>query len=312
MSNSLNIFRIFSEDLKRTFQNFGITITIISLDDEVVDIDNRYLCPISMCLYTIEDLKQDQLTIEHVPPKSLGGKGLVLTSKEINNKDGYTSDKKLLNFFEGENFNSNGGGIDVKISSEELDCRGITAKLSITESIKPRFIINSSRENIKALEYKGLFKHWDGVKFNMTWKLNQEIDRKALLKCAYLIAFHGIGYELLFDSKGFKTNTYGSLIDYLKDTNSNSDFPVIYKNEHAPLDKSLIGFIDSPVEYRSIFVNVTFTLKGHSFKYVVFLPHPEDTCLEKLHSLNNLFQKADKGGAINFKISEFNMSSSNT
>lgn len=295
------IFGVFSKNLSLTFQKFGITLT---LGNEAVK-EALYLCPISMECHTLESLKQGNLTIEHVPPASLGGKALLLTSKVVNSKDGHTSDKKLLKFFEALNFNINNGEIDVKISSENLDLKGIKAKFSISADSIPKISLNVPHKNIKVLDNRGLFKLWNGVKFDLKWQQQKTIDTKALLKCAYLTAFNVLGYEMLFNYRGLKVDTYGKLLDYLNDLNSSSvDFPIVYKNEHAPIASSSVGVVNFPLIYKSMFVNLTFTLKCHDFNYVVFLPHPDETSLNSLCNLNNAIQRMDKSDLINFRISE--------
>jgi hypothetical protein len=51
-----------------------------------------YGCPICGRLFTKVALSNGALTLEHVPPKSLGGKALLLTCKECNSTAGHTID----------------------------------------------------------------------------------------------------------------------------------------------------------------------------------------------------------------------------
>lgn len=294
-----SLFNVFSKNLRNNFQRFGLKLQ--SGDTEILDA--LYVCPISLRCYTIEGLKNRELTLEHVPPESLGGKGIILTCKELNNKDGHTTDKKLLNFFESENFKASGGEINTKISSEELSFRGITAKFAIAKKDgKPMVQIKSSTQNIKALDYKGLFKNWDGGKFTLTWQQRKNIDKKALLKCAYLMVFSKIGYELIFDTNGFKKETYGVLIEYLRNSESDIDFPLAFINRHAPLSNSAIGMITGPLEYKSFVINLTFKLNRNEFQYAVFLPHPENADLSNLKRLEELI--SGENCKVDFQLAE--------
>lgn len=302
MSKKHSIYKAFSENLKRTFERFRLSIK----DSEGEVVDNSYLCPISLLYFPIESIKAGYLTIEHVPPRSLGGKGLLLISKEVNNRDGYTSDKKMLKYFEGENFNNHKGTTSVKLSSESLDFRGITAEFSLVKDQKHKVLFETSTQNFKALEHNQLFENWDNTSFTVSGSIVKELDKKALLKCAYLLAFHKIGYELIFNAKGLKKDTYGVIINYLKDDESKNTFNVIYRDGHAPLTDSIIGQIISPIEYKCIFVNITFILNKHSYKYVVFLPHPEDNSLKNLQNLNHLMTNNGKIKEINFQILPIN------
>jgi hypothetical protein len=47
-----------------------------------------YPCPICLTTFTIEALPQKQLSAEHVPPESLGGRELLLTCRSCNNSSG--------------------------------------------------------------------------------------------------------------------------------------------------------------------------------------------------------------------------------
>jgi hypothetical protein len=47
-----------------------------------------YPCPICLTTFTIEALAQKQLSTEHVPPESLGGRELLLTCRSCNNSSG--------------------------------------------------------------------------------------------------------------------------------------------------------------------------------------------------------------------------------
>ncbi|RNL51873.1 hypothetical protein D7004_13730 [Pedobacter jejuensis] len=72
-----SLFNAFSKNLRNNFQRFGLRLQ--SGDTEIMDA--LYVCPISLRCYTIEGLKNRELTLEHVPPESLGGKGIILHVK---------------------------------------------------------------------------------------------------------------------------------------------------------------------------------------------------------------------------------------
>ena len=56
-----------------------------------------YVCPICAKGYDRHQLEAGTLTLEHVPPKSLGGKGIVLTCKNCNSTAGHSVDAALAN-----------------------------------------------------------------------------------------------------------------------------------------------------------------------------------------------------------------------
>jgi hypothetical protein len=301
MSSKLKqtLFRTFSTNLKNTLAQNKLT-----LSGNVPEIpDELYLCPISLNYFSEETLNSGDLTLEHVPPASLGGKGKVLTCKLINNADGQSSDKQFLNYFKGLIFEQHQGTLPAKISSTDLQFRGITAELSIGLNGKPRFQFITSTKNIKAMEHRKLFELWEGTNFNVTWQVQKEINQRTLLKCAYLTAFSRIGYHLLFSDKGFRKDTYGLLAEFLRSKDLPETFPVPFIPRHSPEDTPSIGMINQPFEYRSLYVNLDFHLNKHRFKYAVFLPHPLDENLDAMKNLDALIIKGNGGKPIDLKIS---------
>lgn len=230
---------------------------------------------------------------------------MVFTDKRINNKDGYTSDKDLLLFFQTKNFIKNGGRLKAKIFAENLGIKGISTSFSLqtrknSEGDKAKIQLLTSPQNIKAMDHMGMFSNWNGLPFKVSGMMSKKLNKKVMLKCAYLIAFSRIGYELLFDKKGFKSTTYGVLINVLNDQEKDDAFPLIGFDYHAPLEKSDVGVINEPAEYRTLFVNLSFRLEDHAYKYLVFLPHPDEEnldCLRRIKSISD-------GQTVNFNISE--------
>jgi len=148
------------------------------------------------------------------------------------------------------------GTVPAKISSTELQFHGITSELSIDLDGKPRFQFVTSKNNIKALENRKLFELWYGTSFNVTWQVKKQIDKRTLLKCAYLTAFGKIGYHLLFSDKGYRKNTYGVLAEFLRSEEMTEEFPIPFLAEHSPVDTPPIGMITTPTAYHPLYVNL--------------------------------------------------------
>ncbi|MGJ1321537.1 hypothetical protein ACR780_02515 [Sphingobacterium faecium] len=296
--NRYHFFNRFASNWKETFKKNAITIKT----GEFILPDELYLCPISLQLYSVESLKNEELTVEHVPPKSLGGKELVLVAKEVNNTDGHTSDKDLLLFFQTKNFLEQGKRLNAKISAESLDMKGITTEFSLqrikaSEDNKMNIKFMTSQHNVKAMEFKGLFDNWNGLSFKVSGQMSTRLKVKTLLKCAYLTTFSRIGYDLLYDRSGYKSNTYGVILDILNNRTNEQDFPFICLEGHAPLENTDLGIINTPTHLQALVVNLSFKLDNQLHKYVVFLPHPDSTDLEKLKNITSI------SGDINFNIS---------
>ncbi len=298
--NKTNLFNRFVSNLQNTLNKHSLSIKA----NDVALSPDYYLCPISLRLFSADSLINKRLTLEHVPPHSLGGNGLVLVDKEINNKDGHTADKDLLLFFQTKTFLEYGGELEARISAEMLGMHGVTARFALKrnaplESGEAKIQVTTSEKNIKAMEYKGMFSKWDGLSYKVSGKMSKKVNAKLMLKCAYLTAFSRIGYDILFDKRGYKNGTYGVLIKALNNLDDNV-FPIIGFDYHAPLEKSDVGVINEPKDYRSLFVNLSFKLDDHVYKYVIFLPHPDEENLDCLNRIKNI----PVGQIVNFNISE--------
>lgn len=296
-NTAYTIFDLFAADLFKTLSKHNHLVEI----PEITSYQDLYFCPLSLCFYQKDHIGTGQLTIEHVPPQSLGGKPLVLTSREINNNDGRTVDKELLDYFRFRNYCLGRGTYPVSISSEDLNIIGINAEISYSKE-KNKFSVISHRKNIEALNHKGFFTKWDGTKTHFTCEFPSKLNKKSLLKVAYLTAFRYLKYDLIFNKKGFKYQTYGAIVDSLKCEDSVQEFPVLYTAGHALFEDLIVGIINDPIELRAIFVNLTFSLEGSDYKCTVFLPHSDDTSLEnylrlesRLSDVNNPKQMLVKG-----------------
>lgn len=87
----LKIFKAFSQNLDWFKEHQAIKIE--------PDIPNGYICPVCLEMFdelSLQSTSKNPLTIEHVPPESLGGKSRILTCKECNSKSGHQLDSHLV------------------------------------------------------------------------------------------------------------------------------------------------------------------------------------------------------------------------
>jgi len=122
---------------------------------------------------------------------------------------------------------------------------------------------------------------------NLRVNYTNKINKSALLKAAYLIAFSNIGYKLLYNEKGFKYETYGAIIEELQRSNVSDDFPFLFFENlsiNMPENIGIIEFGDT----RSLFVKVTYTLNTKDYLYYCVLPHPDDESFENILRLRKV------------------------
>lgn len=197
---------------RKLYSMFSENLNCIGNEDHVQldpDIPNSYICPLCIRHFTVIDLDQafdNCLTLEDVPPKSLGGKALTLTCKECNNTAGSGLDEELRKKLMTHELvdGVTGSIIDAKITLDK--------ELSVYGTVSHRkgggldFHLYRNGPNaepqrsrciprvMEHLEKKKLHE----VQFNSKpYKIrNAEV---ALLRIAYLKAFSTFGYGFLFN-----------------------------------------------------------------------------------------------------------------
>lgn len=262
------IFDYYSKDLLSVLSQWKMKIS--RPDDQDA---TTYLCPISFKFFEKNSLTKEELTLEHVPPESLGGKGIILTAKEINSRHGTAIDKRLLQHIETRYFLKNAGTLPIYFSSEKHGVKGLKLDLFV-DSNKNGIRFLAPKRNINVLERMGIFKDWDGLKMKFSGKGFLHPDKSAMLKIAYLLAFHQLGYQLILGPKQIVNVPFKKIADYLAG-NSEFDIPIVgLRDELAPISKGTLGIVISPVEYQCLVVNFSIGIKGKSlYNYCVFLPH---------------------------------------
>lgn len=209
-------------ELKRQYFEKGAAAfsNIAPIDQEC------YCCPICTRLYLSEALEMGLLTLEHAPPKQLGGKPLALTCKECNSVAGYSVDsavvqrQRQLDFAKalmGQKSNYKGratfliGGETLNINFERDQG---------TASIKPPKEINDPKK-LKA--YQGYMTHlhqtgkWNGQKFTITpnAKYHHKYSKIGDLKAAFIICFAFFGYTFALNKR--LSPVREQIINYTKD-----------------------------------------------------------------------------------------------
>lgn len=196
-SKRLGIFEKYSANLHFLNENGLIPRLVLKFD-------RTYICPGCMRQFSIDDLDTklpNHLTLEDVPPKSLGGKPTILTCKECNNNAGVKIDSQLYsrmfemdkrNFIPGTSFHARFKQ-DGKIVQGEVtvDIDGtINVKHSYKKNQKDqldKFIVDISPKTGNPIM---------NIEFYPS-KLDSKRLQVALLKTAYLQCFEKYGYLII-------------------------------------------------------------------------------------------------------------------
>ncbi|GEM_PF-2970974 len=181
----------------------------VSAAERVLGTHELYFCPLCGNSFDYASLIQGELTLEHVPPKSHGGKGIILTCQSCNNKAGHTIDsaahrrKELTDFIrtvyhkqEGEaglaTFEADGRKINVLVSND-----GGTTNIKILDKNNDPEAVGYLQEYMKSLADSG---NAVGTQFSITARVryHKRFSEISDLRSAFLVCSAQFGYSYSF------------------------------------------------------------------------------------------------------------------
>jgi len=172
-----------------------------------------YLCPICGTGFSQSALSTGELTLEDVPPASVGGKGIVLTCKGCNNEAGNSIDRavacraRLIEFKKVVVQGASGlaGNATLSIGGEYVNVV-VTCDAEGTlqfESPPGRNDPHVAKRTIAHFESLVRDGNWKGEEFSITARerYHSRLAMVGDLKAAFLIAFAAFGYRYAFDPR---------------------------------------------------------------------------------------------------------------
>jgi hypothetical protein len=174
-----------------------------------------YHCPICRNPFPQMALDNKDLTLEHIPPKAQGGKGIALTCSRCNKTAGHSIDsavfsrnelKKGIESLLTRNQEYKGR---VQLNFGEENLKTVNANLSVKDSEVKFFVIGESNhpqtsERIKKFITKvnqGDHLHLPTIKVTHKQKYNLWLSKVGDLRTAFLICFAFFGYRYVFDKR---------------------------------------------------------------------------------------------------------------
>lgn len=255
-------------------------IPFVTSDGAVLNILDAFICPICLNIINKEDI--DNITLEHVPPKSVGGNPLLVTCSHCNNTLGSEVDNCLCNELliyhlirhpENTTFKATYtlNGVQIK-GRMKLDLKA--------ERPTFKFTIDAN-DRVKYPTFtKELINNWDGCDLQVVseitgTKRNEEYSNISVLKSAYLMAFAKMGYMYILQDS--LDNVRAQIQNRNKKILSNA-YLVGRGIEIMPEVQNGVyyGFVN---DTRCVLVIMTLRLKkkdASSHRVVVALPHPDD------------------------------------
>lgn len=159
-----------------------------------------FVCPICLSQFKIDSLKGENITIEHLPPKSIKGKLKILTCKKCNQNLGSKLDSQIANmdqmknsleFFKTSHGSYYGSAI-FEFNSTKLNAELNGIDSNILVKLKPEI------NNPNNLDYfKRNVQKIHKFKLSPKTYYNQRLANVSLLKNSYLIAFSAFGYSYI-------------------------------------------------------------------------------------------------------------------
>ena len=250
-------------------------------DGDDYPVRGYYVCPLCMKTFNLRELGNkigEVLTLEDVPPKSLGGSPILVTCKICNSSCGHSIDAALLHELEllyGDKkqrlentdalLNSHGKKVytKVRIDKDKTICFDIRSKTNPPNAIN---------EFVKSVEH-------DGDNYSIQVELhvkkekrNVQAARIAILKSAYLYAFRKFGYYYILNES--LTPIREQILHPEKDILHNTF--IIGDQDSMPTKKKDGVYIASVNGYEFIAVILTFTVPSTNFicRGVIALPYP--------------------------------------
>ncbi len=287
------LFDKFSKNL----QNICKTLKF-ELEDKFQN--EAYICPLSFKIHTKDGLSneyEDQLTIEHIPPESLNGKGLCLTNRILNSKAGHSLDLDMQNHIMLREFHEGVSSLKTKVY---LDNVKMDVCIDFTVKDKPlfKFTYKSRHQGIERVEKKIISK--EKVNLEMTLPKDNRNTSISFLRTAYLYAFANLGYSLLFGVTKLVNQNFNLIRKQINNPMDIiiKDIVLLNKNlDDLPLGLSIVY---EPKEFRSLLVVLEIKTDIKNWRYAMFLPGPDDYGFTAINNIKTHFSKHER---INFQYS---------
>lgn len=283
---------------KYLFDKYSKNLKLLNNNNKIparIDLSKGgYICPICEGNFNKEDLNQEvdnALSLEDAPPKSLGGKQIVLTCENCNNGLGRDIDWHLTERLNELDFKDKLPGAEQN-GTMSINNITVNAIIKVEDNGETRAYFPD-----KINKPEDLKKYIDYIQANRpcvpTWmKKPSRVDNKklqiALLKNAYLLMFEKFGYALLFNNQYNRVRE--QLLNPEKDT-----YPLnCWFNQSFPKEYFGVPFIiENGIE--SIFTIFELKTKLSTRAFGVVLPLGNTEAEKVIEKLGEKFEGNDNG-----------------
>lgn len=290
------IFDSYSDNLIKVQQVYNFKLGFETESGPQFITDKLYICPLcadGFLEVMLDQRKRNPLTLEDLPPKSVGGKARLLTCKKCNNTSGSNLDKLILNSLEAESFlklkTNSTISTNIKINNK-YNLRSRT-KLAQNDRYQIIFNIKQSPYFNACLDEMKL--DWSNTKINVTFNLPSKTKTAvALLRIGYLLAFYYLGNRILYEGNIHKIRE--TIIDSKNNLLPHSG---VFLLADSPAVNEGIHLLIGPSEFRSFFIIFRIKIESYSKMIAVPIPGPGENGWSNYSKLSEL----DKGSQLNFR-----------
>ncbi|MFI6993902.1 HNH endonuclease [Nonomuraea wenchangensis] len=239
-------------------------------EDGFLTEEDWYLCPLCLnVMLTAEEFETGELTVEHVPPKALGGKDLVLTCRKCNNEHGSQFDSAAYHAHQARSFAS-GESSQTIVARFGID--GIESNVFLRRVGLGGFYLTGDPRISNPSDKERLESHMEmlgesgetGFKVTISARMKYDPDRARVswMRTGYLVAFALLGWKYILRS------TLQPIRDHLAG-GSTGELPILsaYDAERDPRGRQ-IWIMQQPNGHECLLVTIG--------QHMVFLPGPKD------------------------------------
>ncbi|MGH2664843.1 HNH endonuclease [Flavobacterium sp.] len=269
--------------------------------NKIIPTEIGLYCP--LCTQYYGEDKYEQLTLEHNPPNSLGGKDNILTCKQCNNSSGSKIDSEILlalNELDLMGFKPN-ASLKTRLYNQSTGENGVNATVNLDSEGK--FIINISPANnpavkdafLNSFEYEynsglPLISNFESAglsqklnfEFKKPNKRNERLASIGLLKIAYLIGFEKLGHAFVV---GKHMELIRSQIKYPEKEIISKPFWI-----HNNYTDDLLGvnIITKPKELKSFLIVFDLQTKSDVYRIGICIPGYDENDINVYNNIETL------------------------
>ncbi|WP_157881403.1 hypothetical protein [Streptomyces phaeochromogenes] len=254
-------------------------LELLGVADELPD-EDFYACPCCLVAYPRAAVEVGLLTIEDVPPKSVGGRPLLLTCKSCNNTAGSDFDSHAATRADSDAFmrgQVTGRELSATVYIDGIPLRGVAQR---TESGVQIFGVPKKNDpKVEAAHFEALNAYADSgddqpnFSFTVHTRFDEVRARVSWIRAAYLAAFAALGWGYIL------REVMDPFRDQLKQPDVNILQTYFLRSPGASPDERRIILVERPRELRCVAV----VLGEHTiFLPGLFEPLPYDELVEAL------------------------------